>query len=57
MRQRGAGARPVGVPDQGRKAAECHPGEDHEADVDVDVGHRGDAMYDYLTQDAALGPD
>lgn len=43
--------------DEGRKAAEGHPSEDHEAYVDVNVEHWGDAVQDQLTQDATQSPD
>lgn len=36
----------MSVLDEGSKATECHPGHDHEADVDVDVEHWGDSMQD-----------
>lgn len=32
--------------DEGRKAAEGHPCENHEAYVDVNVEHRGDTVQD-----------
>ncbi len=54
-----AGARPggVGVLNEGCKAGEGHPSEDHETYVDVNVEHWGDAVQDQLTQGAPHCPD
>lgn len=46
----------VRVLDEGCKAAECHPSEDHKAYVDVNVEHGGDGVQDKLTQDGVQCP-